>query len=84
MGNQYKSSVFVTRIFESTYIKQLHIFDGKELKIYDTNCVLQDYLLLLVDDFIGTGTTAHSCISYYESIGISKENMLVIAFVGTL
>ena len=81
-NNLYKSSHYIVRMFKSTYIKQLPLFDNKTVMLYQNDCIIdEDSLLILVDDFIGTGMTAHSCISYYESIGISKSKILVISFV---
>lgn len=80
-NDPYKSSVFVTRFFKSTYVRQLPIFENKNVVIYNDNCILEDYVLLLVDDFIGTGTTAHSCVSYYTSQGIPKQNIMIIVYV---
>ena len=80
-NNPLKSSYYIVRRFKSTYIKQLPLFYNKNLKIFSDDCVLADYKLLLVDDFIGTGFTAHSCVDFYLKKGIPKKNILILSFV---
>lgn len=77
----YKSSQYIVRRFKSTYIKQLPLFKGKKVQIYSDNCALNDYKLLLVDDYIGTGMTAHSAVDYYLKKGVRKNNILILSYV---
>lgn len=81
LGNPWKSSYFVSRFMNSTYIQQQPIFSEKNIKEFTDDCLLDDYKLVLLDDFVGTGYTAHSCVSYYVEKGIPKDRIIVMAFV---
>lgn len=58
---------------KSIYSKKL-----KSLK----NDILDDRLLILVDDFIGSGQTAQEAIDFYcNTCGFKKENIRILAFI---
>lgn len=51
-------------------------------KEVDLNLVKNNYTLCLIDDFIGTGETAESAVSYFLNQGIAKEKIVILALVG--
>lgn len=58
---------------ESFYIKKIKNLEKD---------VLDDRLLILVDDFIGSGQTAQEAIKFYSDVcGFKKENIRILSFV---
>ena len=81
-----KSSTFVAYGFHD--LKSDNLFFDKEVNIISTpvglpkNFNLSSGLLLLVDDFIGTGETAEGCLRYLvDEIGITLDKILILALV---
>lgn len=79
LGKTHKSSVYVMTQFKLDIIKSMPIFSGKQL--VDDDCFTDDSVVLIVDDFIGTGVTAHNCINRYLKKGIPKEKIRVLTIV---
>lgn len=77
-NNQWKSSVFMAHFFRSPDITQTQCLFQKHVCILDDTKNLNDYRLIIVDDFIGTGITAHNCITEFEKQGIPKEKMIIL------
>lgn len=81
-----KSSTFVAYGLHD--FKTNNLLYGKTINIIDTlsglprNFNLTPSLLLLVDDFIGTGETAEGCINYLkQTLGIELSKILILALV---
>lgn len=69
---------YVMRKFDEFHNKQIRIFETFEsLKVHKEEI----QVLLMVDDYIGSGDTALSCISLLEEINVSKERMRILSLV---
>lgn len=84
--NKQKSSTFVAYGFHD--YKMHKLFSGKTVNIIDKptgipkNFNATNNALILVDDFIGSGETAESCLSYlHRPIGIDLKKVLIFALV---
>lgn len=84
--DKQKSSTFVAYGFHD--YKTHSVFSGKTLNIIDKptgipkNFNSTNSILLLVDDFIGTGETAESCLEYLSgSVGLDLRKILLFALV---
>jgi hypothetical protein len=85
-----KSSVFLTYFFKAMTICKNKVFDNKKL-IFDKkgdiehcNWNTDNARLILVDDFIGSGKTASTCIDEYKAKGVKVEKIIVLALVTML
>jgi hypothetical protein len=81
-----KSSTFVAYGFYD--YKTHNLFLGKNLNIIDAlggipkNINVTKSMLILVDDFIGSGETAESCLNYLEKdVGIDLSKVMLLALI---
>lgn len=83
-----KSSMLITYRFKGDRMKTLSAYNGQVLKVYDSIDTLPKELdegdiVLLVDDFIGTGETANNAIKYLMDINsnVTTTQILILSLV---
>lgn len=82
-----KSSTFVKYMFQGVSLQSHPVFADKKVFFLDSpqrglpqNLTTQPFLILLVDDFIGTGETAVSAVNYLvNELEIPKQMIVVLA-----
>ncbi|MED0666650.1 phosphoribosyltransferase [Bacillus badius] len=87
--NKIKSSTLVAYLFQTPQIKYMSDLSKKKFKVRseltkkELNKVNEspNSMLLLVDDFIGTGETAMAAYKYYRDMGIKHEKIVIISLV---
>lgn len=87
--NKIKSSTLVAYLFQTPLLKynkkisKLSFKVRNELTDNEINRINESpkTILLLVDDFIGTGETALSAFEYYKGLGIKKEKIIICSIV---
>lgn len=76
--NKILEEIYTINEIKPDYGKSIYI---KKLNILKKD-VLDDTLLILVDDFIGSGETAKEAIKFYSDVcGFKKENIRILTFV---
>ena len=86
--HRIKSGSAVAYLFKGIELKLLPLFSDKELQVFDeipSSGFLEkkNSLLLLVDDFIGTGDTAMAMLQkLVEERGIEKKRIQITSIVG--
>lgn len=83
-----KSSVFMQYLFGATELSYVKELEGIKInKVSSIEGLPKNInnkptsIIIIVDDFIGTGETALECLKEYEDTQISKEKILVISLV---
>ena len=83
-----KSSHMITRLVSGRELRTKDILNVDNLVVLDRITDLQfvldnpDWILILVDDFIGTGDTANEALSeILEELNIDKERIIVLSLV---
>ena len=82
-----KSGNIICYLLQGITCRRFREFHNKRIRIIETFDGVKKHaseiqMLLLVDDYIGSGDTALSCINMLEDYKISKEKIRVISLVG--
>ena len=84
--NKTKSGNVMCYLIQGIIMRRFEEFHDKRIRIIETydgikNNKNEISLLLLVDDFIGSGDTALGCINLLEEIGVSKDKIRMLSLV---
>lgn len=81
-----KSGNIICYFLQGVVFRKFSIFREKRVRIIETFSALEKHkdeveVLMLVDDYVGTGDTVLGCVNTIEKMGIIKEKMNVLALV---
>jgi hypothetical protein len=84
---EYKSSNWMTYIFKDPTFIYSTVLKDKKLSVANTpdflpkNFNTQPYIIMLVDDFIGSGETVISCLEYITKKNIDLRKAIILTLV---
>lgn len=84
--NKTKSGNVVSYLIQGVVMRRFNVFHDKRIRVIETFEGIKSKrdeinILLLIDDFIGTGDTALGCISQLEELGVEKEKVRILSLV---
>lgn len=84
-NDRVSSSDFVAYLCKSKDSYYIQELAGKSIQVYGLEFKFDtlDGNLFIVDDFIGTGTTASSAFEYYQKRGLKKEKLFICSYYVT-